>query len=526
MVWAILLLALALRLVSLNQSFWLDEAAQAVISAKNIFKVDFSSDFQPPFFYLITHFWQKLGLPQEFFLRLVSLIFGILTIYLTYLLMKRLFNEKVALLSTLFLSTAPFHIYYSQEYRMYSLLTLLVLLSWYFFWQKKWLNYILVSILAIFTHYFAFLAILSQLIWLLTVALQTPRGWPNGLPAALKPPRGWPNGLPRGVILRKYLISLVAIFAPFLFWLPTFINQVKTAQILVTVWPKWSEVANISFLKFPALTLAKFTVGMISFENKIFYGGIVFIVGLIFLFALAIIVKPRGLTEKPPRLNTLISPQTGLLLSYFFLPLTLAWLSSLFISATTPARIQFVLPAFYGLIAAGLLKDSDKQKTPAVKRYGQRAPGPFNQPPSIPSLNQVLLSILLLFNITFSLIYLKNPKFHREDWRGAVSLTDSLTDEKTLVLSEFHSPWAPMVWYSKKIKYYSGSYQPPTLTDKSIDQNLGQILADKNKIILYSYLFEVSDLQRRVEEYLKQNRFALKNEYDFRGVGIVKVFKR
>lgn len=513
MVWAILLLALALRLVSLNQSFWLDEAAQAVISTKNIFKVDFSSDFQPPFFYLITHFWQKLGLPQEFFLRLVSLIFGILTIYLTYLLTKRLFNEKVALLSTLFLSTAPFHIYYSQEYRMYSLLTLLVLLSWYFFWQKKWLNYILVSILAIFTHYFAFLAILSQLISVLTGALWTPRGWVNGHL--------------RGEVLTRYLISLIAVFAPFLFWLPTFIKQVKTAQILVTVWPKWQEVANISFLKFPALTLAKFTVGMISFENKIFYGGIVFFVGLIFLYAtLRTVVEPRRLIKKPPRLKTLISGETSLLLSYFFLPLILTWLSSLFISATTPARIQFVLPAFYGLIAVGLLKDSDKQKTPAVKRYGQPAPGLFNQPPSIPSLNQVLLSILLLFNITFSLIYLKNPKFHREDWRGAVSLTDSLTDEKTVVLSEFHSPWAPMAWYSKKIKYYSGSYQPPALTDKSIDQNLGQILADKNKIILYSYLFEVSDPQRRVEEYLKQNSFALKNEYDFRGVGIIKIFKR
>lgn len=52
MIYIILILALVLRLINLNQSLWLDEAVQA-ITAQNSFSYIFqeiTGDFHPPFF--------------------------------------------------------------------------------------------------------------------------------------------------------------------------------------------------------------------------------------------------------------------------------------------------------------------------------------------------------------------------------------------------------------------------------------------------------------------------------------------
>src|SRR3989344_9192598 len=100
----ILLLAIILRLKSLDQSFWLDEAVQAVISGKNLETVNWGADFQPPLFYLLSHLWLKIGPTAERFLRLPSVIFGVLTVYLLYIFCKPFFSAKEAILPNLLLA--------------------------------------------------------------------------------------------------------------------------------------------------------------------------------------------------------------------------------------------------------------------------------------------------------------------------------------------------------------------------------------------------------------------------------------
>ena len=52
----ILLLGLILRLVLINQSLWLDEAAQVIESARPFSEqFDIAGDFQPPLFHLLLH---------------------------------------------------------------------------------------------------------------------------------------------------------------------------------------------------------------------------------------------------------------------------------------------------------------------------------------------------------------------------------------------------------------------------------------------------------------------------------------
>ena len=70
-IWLILLLALILRLPFLNGSFWMDEAAQALESARPLSQqLDIIPDFQPPLIHLILHFAMYLG-REEWWLRTI-----------------------------------------------------------------------------------------------------------------------------------------------------------------------------------------------------------------------------------------------------------------------------------------------------------------------------------------------------------------------------------------------------------------------------------------------------------------------
>jgi|SRR3989344_1969305 len=458
----ILLLAIILRLKSLDQSFWLDEAVQAVISGKNLVTVNWGADFQPPLFYLLSHLWLKIGPTAEWFLRLPSVVFGVLTVYLLYIFCKQFFNEKAALLASLLLATAPFHIYYSQEFRMYAFFTFLALLSWILLTRAKWRSFTLVTLLSLFTHYFAFVNIIAQIAYILFFDRKS---------------------------VQVFFVRLGLAMAPFILWLPILAQQIKTAGNLVTIWPRWQEVSSVSFLKFPGLVLAKFTVGMISPENRLVYAGIVVITGAIFLLSLA---KARKLKGAVP------------LVTFLVVPLVVTWIAGLWLAANSPWRIQFVLPALYAIIAAGLT----------------------NPGGSTPGVRKLILIYLLAQNIAFSTLYLTQPRYHREDWRGAIAYSDQKAGDGALVLSEFNMPLAPMEWYSKKYHRYFGASTSQAITELSVAEKLDPLITTSNHIVLYTYLFEISDPNRHVETYLQQQNFRLITEKDFHGVGIIKEFVR
>ena len=58
---------------------------------------------------------------NEWNARIVPAIFGILTIPLLYFIVKRLFDTPVAILSALLLALSPWHLYWSQNARFYTL---------------------------------------------------------------------------------------------------------------------------------------------------------------------------------------------------------------------------------------------------------------------------------------------------------------------------------------------------------------------------------------------------------------------
>ena len=463
----IVILSLFIRAISLNQSFWLDEAAQAVLSAKPLGAVNYAVDFQPPLYYILIHFWMKLGIHGEWFLRLPSILFGAMTCGATYILFKNLFNRKVGLISGLLLALAPYHIYYSQELRMYSLLTFLVLLSWVFLYKNQWKRFAIISALAFFTHYFAFVNIFAQMIYVVLAD--------------------------RKNVQKISFYSGLAIL-PFMLWIPTLLKQIEQSKHLILLLPGWKAVSNPGFFKFIPLVFAKFTVGMIRPENKILYALSTFIMVAIFFSALTVVARKYQKIKMQSEKNHI-----RILLAAFFLPLFIAWIAGMWIDASSVWRIQFILPFFYGIIAFGLYE---------MRRIGK-----------------MLIGIVFLVQIVFSSLYLFNTRYQRENWRDAVAYTDAHGQNGARVLVEFSGPFAPIEWYSKDLTAYAGTGTDVNITPESVKIKLKDKLKNNPPVMLYTYLYELTDPQQHVDQYLKTKGYTITSEKDFRGVGIIKSYK-
>ena len=207
---ALVLLALALRLARLRfQPLWWDEGWSLYFATTDVgTMLELTAvDIHPPFYYLLLHLWTRLFGPGVGSVRLLSILIGTATVPLLYLAGKRLLDPRVPLRSPVgkrlldrrgplmavgLLALSPFHIYYSQEVRMYGLVTLLGLAATYFAlgWEPEgWgggqaAGYVLVAAAALYTQYYAaFLLLALNLVvlvrWLRNRGLRArwPAGW-------------------------------------------------------------------------------------------------------------------------------------------------------------------------------------------------------------------------------------------------------------------------------------------------------------------------------------------------------------
>lgn len=172
---SIIILSAFLRLYKLDfRSLWYDEV-QTIRSAQasHVLLPDFQKSPNHRTLYItMMHYWLGLFEKSDFLTRLPSAIFGILSVFLVYLLVKKIFDEKTAFLSTLVFSLSKINIWYSQEARVYSLLVLLTLASFYVLLEalekdrrSLWSGYIVITMLCLCAHLEAFFIILSQIIY-------------------------------------------------------------------------------------------------------------------------------------------------------------------------------------------------------------------------------------------------------------------------------------------------------------------------------------------------------------------------
>jgi 4-amino-4-deoxy-L-arabinose transferase-like glycosyltransferase len=135
----IVLLALVLRLWSIaDHSLWYDEAFAVLFAEKGLDAMLYgtltpvdggAADIHPLLYYSTLHIWMAFFGQTALAVRLWSALLGTACVYVAYHLSKSLFSQRTGLAAALLVAIMPYHIHYSQETRMYTLLALLLMLA-------------------------------------------------------------------------------------------------------------------------------------------------------------------------------------------------------------------------------------------------------------------------------------------------------------------------------------------------------------------------------------------------------------
>ncbi len=480
----LVLVAVGLRLPLLNGSFWLDEAAQASESVRPLSaQLDIKHDFQPPLLHFIVHFASQVS-TSEWWLRLFgAFIPGIGSIIGTYLIGRKLFSQQVGFWSALLLSTSFLHVFYSQELRPYSLPTFWATLSWLLLInhldQKQLSGKFLVSFgvmsaLGLYSSYlypFLFLSQLVVLMWFYR--------------------HHWQR-------LMWSIILASVLFAP---WLPSFLTQLRVGTLLRTQLPGWDQVVSIPQLKVLPLTAATFIYGELNFDlNLLLIGSAIITFGLMTLIGLYFYRF------------TLIDRRVIILLLWLTVPILTAWIISFLVPVLQPKRVLFSLPAFYLLVSAAVLLVKEKlAKLPTLDRTQVIITG--------------FIGWLLIINGFALFQYWTNPNLQRENWRGLISQITTDYSSGAAVLFGFNAPFAPWVWYAPT---NFPVFTPNTLliTAKTDLSSTLKPLNDYHYVILFDYLRDLTDPNRRLEFHLEAHDFKPVLLIDQPKIGFVRIYAR
>lgn len=462
MIFLILLLGLILRLVNLNQSLWLDEATQVLLSNDPIKNIIFQrgADFHPPLSYILLHFWLFFG-TSEIWFRLLSVIFGVLTIWVLYKFSSEIISKKIGILSALLLALAPYHIYYSQEIRMYSESTFFALLTMLFFYRiiknnnfKNSLFYILSLTALIYTHYDGFFLILTQFVFLL---------------------------LYKKELLISFVKKIFFVILLFIPWLPQFIIQLKGGLNIDQYLPGWRNVLSLPYYKALPLIFFKFSFGRINFGNLTIYIIVALVVLLTFGFILF-----RGIKDAK-------DIDSKLIIYWLFLPIILSLLISFDIPINQPFRLLYVLPAFYILLSKGLY--------------------------SLSKTRIIFLLLLITISVLGLSFYYFDSKYWREDWRFASGFILNNSNADSLSIFAWPDPFPPYKYYAQN-KFAVGVVNKFPATMLDVERNLA-VVNNKKELFLFQYLSDLSDPNRVIKKVLESKGFKQDNIYNFRGVGFI-----
>jgi len=413
----ITLVGAALRLFRLGaQSLWLDESLSVVFASvplKTSMEAIVTDGVHPPLYYLVLRLFLYIG-QSESMARLPSAVFGILSIPLIYEIGRLCFDQKVGLISAFFLSLSPFHIWFSQEARMYAMATFLTLASVCFFLHllrqsdgrdtshalhpagqarnwRWWMGFVVCTALGYYTHYFTFFITLAGFAYLL-ITFRT-----------------------HYHLFRKWTLAQAMAFLPLTPWLvAVFTRQMISFGIGWVPRPEWLD---------PFKTLWNLSVGYTgSFTPEVMLSLLPFV--LAFLYGVR--VKAPSLKVLHPRL---------LLHLWFWLPMLVVFLLSLRRPIYIDRLFIMTLPAYLILLAWGIasLKTSWARWSLGV-------------------------GLVIAMTVGLSRMYFDASLYTREDWRSAARHVQSHSQPCDIIVLRHFQDLIPFDYY------YQGEVQRAFIT--------------------------------------------------------------
>jgi 4-amino-4-deoxy-L-arabinose transferase-like glycosyltransferase len=479
-------LAFLLRVWRLDfQPLWWDEGWTVYFATSGIGDMIARTaiDIHPPFYYLVLHFWILLVGPSAGAVRLFSVMVGTLSIPLLFLVGRRLLGVRPGLLAALTLAVAPFHIYYSQEARMYALVTLLVLASTYYClailergessrrgWSA-WVLYVVVTSLAMYTQYYAaFVPVAQTLFVLLLFRRHRP-------------------------IIGRWIAAQGALAVAYLPWLayagPKLVAYVGNKLV------KEGDVPVGLFTYFQRHLVA-FSVGHLSPARSFLSWLAVLFVALALLgLAVGLLASRRGKSNGWRKKYAV-----AFTLLYLVVPVSLGYVVNLRYPFTSPAIERLFLlsaPGFYLLIALGLSWLGDRFRVAWV------AP-----------LLIVLLSVPPLVD------FYATERSGEEDYRPLVEKVQALALPEDVVVAVH--PW--QIGYFRA--YYEGEtpllyLTPKEATDVTSElwaedraqmaSDLEELLAEHRYVWFPAHQALGRILESEVESYLSQEHYLVLSQW-------------
>jgi 4-amino-4-deoxy-L-arabinose transferase-like glycosyltransferase len=431
---ALLALAAGVRLWGIaRESLWLDEATSLLLARMDLRSLIAwtANDIHPPLYYLLLHFWVPLG-QSELVLRGFSALAGVLTVGVLYGLGKTLVDRELGLWAAFVLALSPLHVWYSQEARMYALLTLLYTTSLWLalrLWQRpsgrRWAAYVLVTAATLYTHYYAVFAILIENLFLFYLYFR----------------RGRPSGLLRAWLLAQATVAL--LFVP---WMPRFLANLGGGG----GWLAFSQ-GPPSLLVFPQ-TAILYAVGtareyLPEMVRRLAY----LVVGLALAAGLWPLVAERRQAAQG-ELGALLTRREASVfcLVSLMLPPASAWVASQVFKPMYSARYMLpFLPAFVLLLAWGLRCLRQRWARAALL---------------------TALSIVMGLSLVTQVAVLEKP-----DWRGLAHQMVARAEPGDAVL------FVPS-WHAGPFAYYAGDAMPlydqmPAMVAETPDASLQYVRA-------------------------------------------------
>jgi mannosyltransferase len=283
----VLLVAFALRMVRLGaESLWYDETVSAYLAGERLpdLVAHTARDIHPPGYYVLLHGWTRVAGDSDAALAYPSLFFGVVLVALAYRLARRTWDDRVGLLAAGLVAISPYHIWYSQEVRMYTLGAVLAagllfgMLELRCGRRRGWVLYVVCGALGLWVlYYFAFLLLAVNLVVLVSWALHglgvSHRHAADAAPGSRRPRPGVGVSGGRGSVGRWVLAQALVglLYAP---WLPVVWRQatdppvppwrpfVDLADVLVQTWTALSFGQSVEpGAVWPALPLTALLVG-------------------------------------------------------------------------------------------------------------------------------------------------------------------------------------------------------------------------------------------------------------------------
>ena len=174
---AIVVAGLALRLSTIaTRGLWLDEVVSIDQAGRSLSAAIMTQvgGVHPPLFHILMHYWIGLFGTGEVAVRSFALLFGVAAIVAAYWAARTLFDGRVGLIAAGIVALSPYHIWYAQEARMYTMMLFFGLLSVGCLGLAvrrgtpgRWTAYFGVTLLGLFTHYFFAFLVLGEVLYFL-----------------------------------------------------------------------------------------------------------------------------------------------------------------------------------------------------------------------------------------------------------------------------------------------------------------------------------------------------------------------